>query len=39
VFLSSYFEGMTWGESNIRRDSLQPTSRMVTVGLHAGLSF
>ena len=39
VFLASSFEGMTWGESNVRRDSLQPISRMVTVGLHAGLSF
>jgi hypothetical protein len=39
LFLASFFEGLTWGESNIRRDSLQPTSRMVTVGLRAGLSF
>lgn len=39
LFLSGYFEGMTWSESAVVRDSLQPTSRMITVGLQSGFSF
>jgi len=38
-FLTSYFEGMTWSESALVRYSLQPTSRMITVGLQTGFNF
>lgn len=30
--VSAYLEGMTWGESPVVRDTLQPESRMLTVG-------
>ena len=39
VHLSGYFEGMSWGESPVVRDTLQPRSRMFTVGLKSGVSF
>lgn len=37
--LSAYFEAMTWGQSAVVREIMQPASRMYTVGLKAGLSF
>ena len=39
VYLSGYFEGMSWGESPVVRDTLQPRSRMFLVGLRSGVSF
>lgn len=39
LFLTTYFEGLTWSESAVVRDSLQPTSQMVLVGLRSGFSF
>jgi hypothetical protein len=39
LFLTGYFEGMTWSESAVVRDSMQPTSRMITVGLQTGFNF
>lgn len=39
LFLAAFFEAMTWGESNVVRDALQPASRMFTAGLKTGFSF
>jgi len=39
LFLSANFETLAWGESPVVRDTLQPYSRMFTVGLKTGLSF
>jgi hypothetical protein len=39
LFLSAHCEAMTWGESDAVRDSWQPRSRMVTVGLKTGFRF
>lgn len=38
-FCAVFSEAMTWGESDVARGLLQPTSSFVTVGLKAGLSF
>lgn len=38
LFLSGFFEGMAWEESSVVRDSLQPASRLYTVGLRAGVN-
>jgi len=37
--VSAYLEEMTWGESAVVRDSLQPASRMLTIGGKLGYSF
>jgi hypothetical protein len=37
--LSAYTEVMTWGESAVVRDSLQPASLMLTVGARVGYTF
>jgi hypothetical protein len=37
--LSLYFEGMSWTQSDVVRDSLQPASQFTTVGFKAGYSF
>ena len=39
LFLSAFSEAMMWRDSGIVRDVMQPRSRMVTVGLRAGISF
>ena len=39
LFLSGYFEAMTWGESDVVRDCWQPRSAMITVGLRSGFRF
>jgi hypothetical protein len=39
VFLAGYFESMAWGQSPVVRDTLQPYSRMYTIGLKTGLAF
>lgn len=47
LFLSTYFDGMAWRESALVHsisggwivDSLQPQSRMLTVGLRSGFNF
>jgi hypothetical protein len=39
LLLAAYLEAMTWRESSIVRDTLQPNSRLFTVGLKAGFSF
>jgi len=39
LFLSAHTEFMTWGESDLVRDSCQPRSRLVTVGLRTGFRF
>lgn len=39
LFLAAFFEAMTWGESAVVRDTLQPASRLFTVGLKTGFSF
>jgi hypothetical protein len=39
VFLSLFFETMNWGESDVVRDSVQPASRMLTLGIRTGLTF
>jgi hypothetical protein len=37
--LSAYFEAMSWSQSDIVRDSLQPFSSFMTIGLRAGYCF
>ncbi len=39
LFLSGYFEAMTWGESDVVRECWQPRSAMITVGLRSGFRF
>ncbi len=39
LFLSGYFEAMTWGASDVVRDCWQPRSAMITVGLRSGFRF
>lgn len=39
LFLAAFFEAMTWSQSNVAQDSFQPDSRMLTVGVKAGVSF
>jgi hypothetical protein len=39
AFLSAYFEVMTWSQSGIVQDWLQPKSTMETIGMRAGFSF
>lgn len=38
-FCAVFSEAMAWGQSDVARGLLQPTSSFVTVGLKAGLSF
>jgi hypothetical protein len=37
--VSAYLEGFTWGESAVARGSLQPASRMLTIGGQLGYTF
>lgn len=37
--VSAYLEGFTWGESAESRGSLQPASRMLTIGGQLGYTF
>lgn len=39
LFLSAQFEAMTWADSHVVRNSFQPRSRMLTVGLNTGFRF
>jgi len=39
LFFAGFFEAMTWQQSAVVRDTLQPASRMFTVGLKTGFSF
>jgi hypothetical protein len=39
LFLSAFFEGMSWQHSSVVRGFLQPTSTMFTVGLKSGVNF
>ncbi|MGQ9574143.1 MAG: hypothetical protein ACUVUC_02400 [Thermoguttaceae bacterium] len=38
-FVAAFFEAMTWGQSALVRDTLQPESRMLTTGLKTGFCF
>jgi hypothetical protein len=39
LFLSAFFESMSWGESDEVRGYLQPASTMLTLGIRAGFTF
>jgi hypothetical protein len=39
VALAAYIEAMTWGESAVVRDIMQPTSRMLTIGGQLSYTF
>jgi hypothetical protein len=38
-FVSGYTELMTWGQSNVERQMLQPASTLLTIGLRTGITF
>jgi hypothetical protein len=39
LLLAAFFEAFAWSQSEIVRDTLQPNSRMYTIGLKTGFSF
>ncbi len=39
LFVAGFFEALTWEQSSVVRDTLQPASRLFTVGLKTGFSF
>src|SRR5262245_20825240 len=38
-FASAFSELLTWGQSDVQRDLLQPASSLLTIGLRAGVTF